>query len=131
MASLFADLILGIHTAFVIFVVLMVPAIVVGGWMKWGWIRLIWLRLFHMLGILIVVAQAWAGVICPLTTLEMWLRRQAGETAYDGGFIQHWMQNLLYWNAPAWVFVMIYSLFFLLVVGTWLWVPPQRAKAAG
>ena len=126
--SILADLVLVVHTLFVIFVVLMVPAILVGGWLGWGWVRWFWFRLFHIFGILIVVAQAWVGIICPLTTLEMWLRRLAGENAYDGGFIQYWLQKILFWNAPAWVFILIYTLFFLLVVMTWVWVPPKRSK---
>ncbi|MBX2868643.1 MAG: DUF2784 domain-containing protein [Acidiferrobacterales bacterium] len=127
MLTVLADLVLVIHTTFVLFVVLMVPAILIGGWLGWGWVRWFWLRLLHIFGIFVVVAQAWAGIICPLTTLEVWLRRQAGQAAYNGSFIQHWLQKLLYWNAPDWVFVVIYTLFFLLVIATWILVVPKKA----
>ena len=121
-----ANLTLGIHLAFVLFVVFMVPLVYLGRVLHWAWVRIFWLRLLHLLGILVVAAQAWAGVICPLTTLEMWLRRQGGEQGYSGSFVEHWMHELLYWDFPAWVFVLLYSVFALLVAGTWFLVPPQR-----
>jgi hypothetical protein len=73
----------------------------------------------------VVVAQAWLGVICPLTTLEMWLREKAGEATYAGSFVEHWLQDLLYYEAPPWVFVAAYSAFGLLVLATWWYFPPK------
>ena len=32
-----------------------------------------------------------AGADCPLTTLELWLREQAGGSAYHGGFLGHYV----------------------------------------
>ena len=63
---------------------------------------------------------------CPLTTLEMKLRLMAGDSLYTGGFIQHWLQELIYFAAPTWVFTAAYSLFGLLVVLSWLAFPPRR-----
>ena len=59
-----------------------------------------------------------------ITTLEIWLRAKVHATTYRGSFIEHWVQQLLYYDAPAWVFVLGYSLFGLLVVATWLIFPP-------
>lgn len=123
-----ANVTLGIHVAFVAFVVLMVPAVYLGRVLHWSWVRILWLRLLHLVGIVIVAAQAWAGVICPLTTLEMWLRRRGGGEAYSGGFVEHWMNELLYWDFPWWVFVMLYSFFAVLVFATWIVVPPARGR---
>ncbi|NND69697.1 MAG: DUF2784 domain-containing protein [Halioglobus sp.] len=121
-----ANVTLALHVGFVAFVVLMVPAIYLGRLLHWSWVRILWLRLLHLVGIVIVAAQAWAGVICPLTTLEMWLRRRGGAEAYSGGFVEHWMNELLYWDFPWWVFVLLYSLFATLVLATWVVVPPAR-----
>ena len=99
--------------------------IVVGGFCGWGWIRNSWFRLIHLIGIGVVVAQAWLGIVCPLTTLEMWLREQAGQVHYEGSFMQHWLQRLLYYDAPAWVFVAAYSAFGVLVFVAWLRFPPK------
>ena len=129
MYSVMANTILLLHAAFVAFVVFTVPCIYIGKLLGWRWIRLYWLRVAHLVGISIVVAQAWAGVICPLTTLEMWLREQGGMTGYTGSFVEHWLQTLLYWDFPAWVFIVVYSLFALLIVATWYAVPPVKARA--
>ena len=123
-----ADIVLMTHVAFVVVVVAAVPLILVGGCKHWRWIRNFWFRAFHLLGIGIVVLQSWIGIVCPLTTLEMWLRGQAGQRAYDGSFIEHWLQRLLYFDAPAWVFITVYSLFGLLVLSTWVLVPPKLGQ---
>lgn len=125
MLSLLASLVLTIHVVFVIFVVLMVPLIFIGKVCRWHWVRIMWLRLAHLTGIGIVVIQSWLGIVCPLTTLEMFLREQAGESAYAGSFIEHWLQQLLYWQAPPWVFILVYTGFALLVLATWFLVPPK------
>lgn len=124
--SLLADIVLLIHLAFVLFVIVMVPLILIGGAKKWVWVRMLWLRLVHLLGVGIVVAQSWAGVVCPLTTLEMWFRQNSGQTTYTGGMIENLLQQLLYWNAPSWVFVVVYTLFLIIVLSTWFFVPPKR-----
>ena len=74
------------------------------------------------------MAQAWAGVICPLTTLEMWLRRKAGQSAYEGSFIQHWMERILYYDAPEWVFTASYTAFGAAVLLSWALVPPRSSR---
>lgn len=40
---------------------------------------------------------------CPLTTLEDYLARQAGEHATAGNFIFHGVETLIYPNAPYWL----------------------------
>ena len=36
------------------------------------------------------------GWLCPLTPLENWLRVRGGELGYSGGFIDHYIQPVLY-----------------------------------
>jgi hypothetical protein len=127
--QLAADVLLVLHALFVAFLVLGVVAIYLGVWLSWGWVRNFWLRLFHLAGIAIVVFQAWAGMICPLTVWEMELRKLSGASGlerYDGSFIQHWVQTLLYYEAPGWVFVVVYTLFGGLIVASWFIVRPRR-----
>lgn len=83
-------------------------------------------RWLHLAAIGIVVAEAWLGVACPLTTLEAWLRGLAGEGRYAGSFIGHWLQRLLYVDAPPEAFVAACSLFFLAVLLAWWKYPPRR-----
>ena len=110
------------------FVVLGLVLILVGGFMSWGWVRNPWFRLAHLLGIGIVVLQSWLGVICPLTTWEMMLRSKGGEATYEGSFIAHWLGKLLYYDAPAWVFVVCYTAFGGLVLISWAFVRPRAFK---
>ena len=123
-----ADTILFFHFSFVLFVILALVFVLIGGVLGWAWIRHWWFRTIHLASIAIVVLQAWIGMICPLTTLEMWLRRQINEDHYAGSFIQYWLQRLLYYQAPDWVFTLIYSLFGLLVLISWFRFPPHNRK---
>lgn len=123
-----ADATLVLHVAFVLFVVLGLLAVYVGYFLKWQWVRNRAFRILHLIAIGIVVAQSWIGVICPLTVLEMALREQAGAETYSGSFIQYWLQNLLYYDAPEWVFMILYTCFGSLVLASWFVVRP-RAKS--
>ena len=122
--QLLADVVLTLHFAVVAFVVGGLALIIIGNLSNWRWVNGLWFRLAHLGAIIVVVAEAWLGVVCPLTTLEMGMRAKARATTYTGSFIEHWVQQLLYYDAPAWVFVLGYTLFGLLVVVTWLIFPP-------
>ena len=37
-----------------------------------------------------------ANRICPLTPLEKWFRRKAGQAGYDGGFLEHYLLAVVY-----------------------------------
>ena len=82
----FADLVLVVHLAFVLFVVL-------GGLLVLRWPRLAWL---HVPAAIWGVLIEYTGWICPLTPLENSLRMRGGEAGYSGGFIEHYIQPLLY-----------------------------------
>jgi hypothetical protein len=120
-----ADLVLVSHALFVAFVVFGLVLVIAGKFFAWSWVRNRGFRIAHLVCIGIVVVQSWLGMICPLTTWEMTLRRQAGDAAYEGSFISHWLGELLYYQAPAWVFVMAYTLFGALVLISWFWVRPR------
>ena len=122
---LLADVILVTHVLFVAFVVLGLAAILAGRALSWSWIRNPWFRLAHVLAIGVVVLQSWLGAICPLTIWENALRERAGDAVYPGAFIAHWLESILYYRAPAWVFVVGYTLFAALVVASWFWIRPR------
>jgi polyferredoxin len=75
-----------------------------------------------------IVVQSWLGQVCPLTTLESWLRVQAGSASYQRSFIEHWVQRLLFWEAPSWVFALVYSVFGLVVLLVWWRFPPAHPR---
>jgi hypothetical protein len=86
LARIGADAVLLFHLAFVAFVVL-------GGLLVLRWPKLAWAH---------IPAAAWGawieftGWICPLTPLEVDLRRAAGDAGYSGDFISHYIVALLY-----------------------------------
>ena len=81
-----ADLVLVVHLAFVVFVVL-------GGLLvvRWPWVAFL-----HIPAAIWGVLIEYSGWICPLTPLENSLRRSGGVAGYSGGFIEHYIQPLLY-----------------------------------
>jgi hypothetical protein len=124
--QLLADTVLAVHAAIAAFVVAGLVLVVAGNVRHWPWVNNLWLRLAHLAAIAIVVGESWFGIICPLTTLEMWLRAKAGAAYYGGGFMEHWVGRLLYYDAPPWVFLLVYTLFGLAVLATWWYFPPTR-----
>ena len=121
-----ADIILLIHVLFVLFVVFGLLLILAGKIFAWGWVHNFSFRITHLVAIGVVVLQSWLGLICPLTVWEMDLRARADDSVYEGSFIAYWMQSLLYYRAEEWVFILLYTLFAVLVVASWYWVRPRR-----
>jgi Protein of Unknown function (DUF2784) len=120
-----ADSVLLVHALFVAFVIIGLILILAGRPLSWAWVRNPWFRLAHGAGIAIVVLQAWLGVVCPLTTLEMSLRERAGVAVYSGSFVAHWLEAVLYYQAQPWVFTVAYTVFGALVAASWFWVRPR------
>lgn len=130
--QLLADIVLCLHLAFVAFVVLGLVAIVAGNLRGWRWVNSYWFRATHIAAICAVVMESWLDYVCPLTTIEMWLRAKAQTTTYAGSFIEHWFQTILFYSAPPWVFALAYTAFGVAVAAAWWYFPPvsgRRAKA--
>ncbi len=126
--QLLADAVLVLHFAVVLFVVGGLLLIVAGNLLAWRWVNSLWFRVGHLAAIGTVVAESWLGIICPLTAAEAWLRLRAGSTLYRESFIEHWVQRLLFYEAPPWVFTAVYTVFGLLVVAVWWYFPPTSGK---
>ena len=127
--SVLADMVLTLHAAVVLFIVGGLALIFAGNRMGWRWVNGWRFRLAHLAAIGIVVAQAWLGLDCPLTTLEVWLRGPDEMGGQADGFIAYWLGRLLYYRLPAWVFVLAYSFFGALVMLAWWRYPPVRRRA--
>jgi hypothetical protein len=126
--ALLADLVLLLHGAVVLFVVAGLPLIVGGNLAGWRWVNHWWFRLAHLLAIAVVVAESWLGIACPLTTLEFWLREQDGRAPPVESFIGYWMQRMLYYRLPGWVFICAYTAFGVLVLVAWWRFPPGSCR---
>jgi len=82
-----ADLLVLAHLGFILFVVL-------GGFLAVRWPRLMWV---HLPAVCWAVLIELSGrLICPLTPLELALRRAAGVAGYEGGFVEHYILPLVY-----------------------------------
>ena len=81
-----ADLVLVVHLAFVVFVV-------AGGLLvlRWPWVAVV-----HIPAAIWGVFIEYTGGICPLTPLENSFRQSGGQAGYSGGFIDHYIQPVLY-----------------------------------
>jgi hypothetical protein len=110
-----ADAVLLAHFGVVVFLAGGLAAIVVGNRLSWRWVNRRWFRLAHLAAVGVVVAANCFGAACPLTTLESWLRRQASSTPYAEGFVQHWVERLLYYQGEPWVLAAAYAVFGFLV----------------
>jgi hypothetical protein len=86
MYEVLASTVLVLHFCFLAYVVL-------GGFLAWRWPRALWPHL---------AAAAWGLAVvsipltCPLTLVEHWARRKAGETGVGRGFIDQYIEGVLY-----------------------------------
>ncbi|MBN1588352.1 MAG: DUF2784 domain-containing protein [Pirellulales bacterium] len=123
-----ADLIVVLHTAYVSFVVLGVPAILLGAWRGWRLARNFWFRVVHLLTIGVVAVEAIVGMTCPLTDWENNLRRQAGQTVERGSFVGRWAHELIFVDLSPETLMVCYCLFVLVVIVMLVMIPPRRPK---
>lgn len=81
-----ADLVLVAHFAFILFAIF-------GGLLVLLRFHIIWL---HVPALVWGAAIVGLGAICPLTPLENTLRDLAGQQAYTGGFLEHYLLLAIY-----------------------------------
>jgi hypothetical protein len=105
--KLLVSVILVVHFAYLAFAVF-------GGFLVWRWPRVFWVHL---------VAAAWGLAVvgipltCPLTTAENWARRQAGQTEQTAGFIDRYIEGVLY---PERYTLLLQVLAGVTMVGSWV-----------
>jgi polyferredoxin len=119
---LIADALLVVHFLIAGFIVAGLVAVWIGAALGWTWIRDPWFRYLHLGAIAFVAAEALLGIACPLTVWEDLLR--GGIRAES--FVARWVQRLLYYRAPEWVFTAAYVTWTLATLVTLRLVPPRR-----
>jgi hypothetical protein len=121
-----ADIVAIIHLGYVVFVILGFMFIVAGIFFRWRWIRTPWFRFPHLAAIIAVAIEAILGVNCPLTVLEFRLRCPTGPFQERVSFIGSLVDSVLFYDAPAWLFTVVYTGFTVAVIITFIIAPPER-----
>lgn len=124
LSDVLADLILIVHFLFVLFVAGGFALILIGVKLGWQWVRNFRFRILHLAAIVFVALESLAGVMCPLTLWEDVLR--GGNSPI--GFIQRWIQHVMFYSLPEWVFSLTYVVFALLVAVTLWRYPPEHGR---
>lgn len=111
------------HGAIIGFNIAGLILIPLGAWRGWRWVRgFVW-RLLHLLSLTVVAVQALAGRACFLTLWQTQLEGGSQPTPMIAG----WINRLIFWPLPLWVFAVAYVLIWVYVLFLWWRVPP-RAK---
>lgn len=125
--SLAADLVVIVHLVFAGFVLIGFFLLVVGSISGWAWTYGKRFRIGYLLCIVFVALEALLGVTCPLTVLENQLLHAAGEGGYERSFAGQLANQLLFYDAPEWVFTLTYVTLAFLSLLAYL-IPPSFRK---
>ena len=120
-----ADLVAIVHAAYVLFVIIGFVLILAGIARGWDWVRDFRFRVGHLAAIAIVCVLWLTGIACPLTLLENRLREIDGSTGYSHDFIAYWVDWLVFYDLPSWVFTVAYSAFALANAALFVVAPPR------
>ena len=119
-----ADLTVAVHLDYACFVLLGFLAIAVGSLCGWFWVRNFPFRVIHLVCTILVPLETIVKITCPLTTLENFFLRASGVEGYDRSFIGNFLNKVLFYEAPEWVFALIYLLLAALVILFFILNPP-------
>jgi hypothetical protein len=128
--GLLADGVVLAHVAYVSFVVVGQLLIWLGWALGWSFARSRWFRSLHLLAIGIVVFEALFNIDCPLTVWEYQLRIAAGQDVTGATFMGRLLHGLLFYDAPAYMFLIGYCITGALILGTFALFPPVFRKPA-
>jgi hypothetical protein len=117
-----AGAVLAAHLAIILFNLFGLVAVPLGAVCGWRFVEIRWWRLLHLLSLAAVAVQAAAGRACILT---LWQARFAGVAA-PPPLIMSWVDRMIYWPLPFWVFTLLYLLVFGYALLLYRLVPPRR-----
>ncbi len=127
--SLLADLIVTVHFLYVMFAVGGQVIIMVGWVCRWQFIKQSTFRISHLIAVAFVALEAVMGIICPLTEWEYNLRQVAGQSVNrDLSFIARLVHTIIFYDFPPWIFTFIHVSFGVLVILTFIFIPPKFHK---
>lgn len=95
MYAVAADAVVVLHYGFLVFVA-------TGGFLTWRWRRA---RYAHAISVVWAIFIVTLGQECPLTAVEGWLRDRAGEPHDGRGFIDRYVEDVVFpeaWTPFVW-----------------------------
>lgn len=119
--------ILILHLAVIAFNVAGCVLIPVGAWRRWRWVRNFWFRIAHLASFAVVAVQALLGRVCFLT---LWQGEVSGASNVQP-LIAGWIERMIYWSLPLWVFEVAYVVVFAYVIALWVFVRPVTPDWSG
>jgi len=127
--ALLADLIVILHLIYVLFAVGGQLAIILGWALHQAFSRNPAFRLWPLAAVAIVAVEASIGLFCPLTLWEYNLRQLAGQRVdKDISFVGRLVRLIIFYDLPDWAFTALHISFGLLVILTFILVPPRFSK---
>lgn len=119
-----AGVVLALHLAVIGFNLFGLVAVPLGAWRGWSFVRARGWRLLHLASLAVVALQALLGRACFLT---IW-QDDLGGAQSQPPLIMRFVNSLIYWPLPMWVFTAVYVAVFAYVVALWFLVPPMPAR---
>jgi hypothetical protein len=109
-----ADAIVVLHLLWIVFLILgALPG------RRWPWVK--WM---HLASLAFSIALQVFGWICPLTYLEIWLRKLGGAQPYEGTFIRHYVEQLVYADIPH--NALLTGTLVVVALSLWMYFTPKR-----
>lgn len=123
MGAALGEAILAAHVAVIGFNLFGLVAIPLGAWRGWPFVRRRAWRLLHLASFAVVALQAILGRACFLTD---WEADVVGDPSH-APLIMRWVNSLIFWPLPMWVFNTVYIALFVYVLALFWLVPPAKA----
>jgi len=111
-----ADAVVVVHLFWILFLILgALPG------SRWAWAK--WT---HLAALAFSIALQVFGWICPLTHLEVWLRKLGGAQPYEGTFIRHYVERIVYAEIPG--NTLLIGTLIVVALSLWLYWRPRPGK---
>ncbi|MDH4133795.1 MAG: DUF2784 domain-containing protein, partial [Gammaproteobacteria bacterium] len=85
-----------------------------------------WVKWIHLGALAYSVALQSFGWVCPSTTLETWLRSAGGAMAYEGTFIRHYLEAIVYAALPP--SAILAGTLIVVAVTLWIYFGPRTRR---
>jgi hypothetical protein len=112
--GLLADAVVAVHFLWILFLIL-------GGW--WGR-RIRAVARIHLAGLAFAFLIESFDWYCPLTHLEVWLRREGPHAGYAESFLTHYLNRLIYIDLPHPLIVWLTLI--LCAANAWLYLSSRK-----